>query len=40
MCRRRIGNFPEQAKIVELIFELYLKGYTFSQIKNIWRKVV
>ena len=29
---------PEQAKIVELIFELYLKGYTFSQIKNIWRK--
>ena len=25
---------PEQAKIVELIFELYLKGYTFSQIKK------
>ena len=31
---------PEQAKIVELIFELYSKGYTFSQIKNTWRKVV
>lgn len=25
---------PEQAKIVEMIFELYLKGYTFSQIKK------
>ena len=25
---------PEQAKIVRLIFELYLKGYTFLQIKK------
>ena len=25
---------PEQAEIVRLIFELYLKGYTFSQIKT------
>ena len=25
---------PEQAEIVRLIFELYLKGYTFSQIKK------
>lgn len=29
---------PEQAKIVELIFELYLKGYTFSQIKKLGGK--
>ena len=26
---------PEQAEIVRLIFELYLKGYTFSQIKKL-----
>ena len=38
VCGRGIGNSSEQAKIVELIIELYLKGYTFSQIKNIWRK--
>ena len=25
---------PEQAKVVRLIFELYLRGYTFSQIKK------
>ena len=32
---------PEQAKIVELIFELYLKRlHVFADKKNIWRKGV